>query len=105
MRATHRVAPRGSVDARPVPARVHHAGAGLPRPAGLDGPSAWGYVPARNIAAGAPRVRLAGEARYAAESWDAERRVIYKAEALVKGPNTRFVVTTRTSLQWQRSGI
>ena len=43
-----------------------------------------------------PQVRLAGEARYAADSWEKERRVVYKAEALVKGPNTRFVVTTRT---------
>ncbi len=41
------------------------------------------------------KVRLAGEARYAAESWAQERRVVYKAEALVNGPNTRFVVTTR----------
>lgn len=41
-------------------------------------------------------VRLAGEARYAANSWDHERRIVYKAEALSKGPNTRFVVTTRT---------
>lgn len=46
-------------------------------------------------ATGAPKVRLCGEATYAAESWDKERRVVYKAEALVKGPNTRFVVTTR----------
>jgi hypothetical protein len=40
-------------------------------------------------------VRLAGEGRYQADSWDRERRVIYKAEALPKGPNTRFVVTSR----------
>jgi len=33
------------------------------------------------------------EIRYAAETWDCERRVIVKAEHLVKGPNTRFVVT------------
>ena len=32
---------------------------------------------------------------YQAGSWDAERRVGYKAEALANGPNTRFVVTTR----------
>jgi hypothetical protein len=43
----------------------------------------------------AAKVRLAGEARYRAGSWDRERRVVYKAEALAKGPNTRFVVTTR----------
>jgi hypothetical protein len=33
------------------------------------------------------------EIRYAAETWDRERRVIVKAEHLVKGSNTRFVVT------------
>jgi hypothetical protein len=43
------------------------------------------------------KVRLAGEVRYQAGSWTRERRVVYKAEALVKGPNTRFVVTTRTA--------
>lgn len=41
------------------------------------------------------KVRLAGETRYAAGSWSSLRRVVYKAEALPKGPNTRFVVTTR----------
>jgi Transposase DDE domain group 1 len=42
------------------------------------------------------KVRLAGETAYAADSWPRARRVVYKAEALAKGPNTRFVVTTRT---------
>lgn len=41
------------------------------------------------------KVRLAGEAPYQADSWTRPRRVIYKAEALAKGPNTRFVVTSR----------
>jgi hypothetical protein len=41
-------------------------------------------------------VRLFGEARYAAESWASERRVICKTEWLAKGPNVRFVVTNRT---------
>jgi hypothetical protein len=41
------------------------------------------------------KVRLAGEGQYAAGTWDQARRVVYKAEALPKGPNTRFVVTTR----------
>jgi hypothetical protein len=41
------------------------------------------------------KVRLAAEAGYQAESWPHPRRVVYKAEALEKGPNTRFVVTTR----------
>lgn len=43
---------------------------------------------------GAAKVRLAGEGTYQAESWPTARRVVYKAEALVKGPNTRFVVTS-----------
>jgi hypothetical protein len=51
---------------------------------------------AQQKATGVPKVRLAGEATYAAESWGQERRIVYKAEALAKGPNTRFVVTTRT---------
>jgi hypothetical protein len=42
------------------------------------------------------KVRLAGEVRYQAGSWTRARRVVYKAKALVKGPNTRFVVTTRS---------
>jgi len=43
----------------------------------------------------APKVRLAGETPYQAGTWERERRVVYKAEALAEGPNTRFVVTTR----------
>lgn len=45
---------------------------------------------------GAEKVRLVGEATYRAGSWDKVRRVVYKAEALAKGPNTRFVVTAKT---------
>lgn len=41
------------------------------------------------------KVRLIGETTYQAGSWSHARRVVYKAEALTKGPNTRFVVTTR----------
>ena len=41
-------------------------------------------------------VRLVAETAYQAESWPHPRRVVYKAEALAKGPNTRFVVTSRT---------
>lgn len=41
-------------------------------------------------------VRLAAETAYQAGSWPCTRRVVYKAEALEAGPNTRFVVTTRT---------
>jgi hypothetical protein len=47
-------------------------------------------------ATGATKVRLAGETRYQAGSWRHARRVVFKAEALAAGPNTRFVVTTRT---------
>jgi len=42
------------------------------------------------------KVRLAGETAYQAGSWDRARRVVFKAEVLEKGPNTRFVVTSRT---------
>jgi hypothetical protein len=41
------------------------------------------------------KVRLAAEVSYQAGTWPRVRRVVYKAEALAKGPNTRFVVTTR----------
>jgi Transposase DDE domain group 1 len=49
----------------------------------------------QRAATGAEKVRLVGETIYQAESWDHPRRVVIKAEALPKGPNTRFVVTTR----------
>lgn len=45
---------------------------------------------------GADKVRLAAAAPYQAESWPQPRRVVFKAEVLPKGPNTRFVVTSRT---------
>jgi hypothetical protein len=45
---------------------------------------------------GAEKVRLADKAGYAAGSWSRFRRVVFKAELLPKGPNTRFVVTSRT---------
>jgi hypothetical protein len=41
------------------------------------------------------KVRLVADGQYQAGSWDHERRVIYKTEALEKGLNLRFVVTTR----------
>ncbi len=44
---------------------------------------------------GAEKVRLAGEVGYCADSWPCFRRVVFKAEALAQGPNTRFVVTSR----------
>jgi hypothetical protein len=43
----------------------------------------------------AEKVRLASEVAYQAGSWAAPRRVVFKAEVTPKGPNTRFVVTTR----------
>lgn len=50
---------------------------------------------AQSQAQGGAKVRLAGAASYQAESWPQPRRVVFKAEALANGPNTRFVVTTR----------
>jgi hypothetical protein len=41
------------------------------------------------------KVRLLAEGLYQADSWPHARRVVYKAEALDKGLNLRFVVTTR----------
>ncbi len=41
------------------------------------------------------KVKLFSEGSYGAASWEHERRVAYKAEAMEKGTNTRFVVTTR----------
>ena len=43
----------------------------------------------------AHKVRLFGEDVYAAASWGRARRVVYKAEAMEKGTNRRFVATTR----------
>jgi Transposase DDE domain group 1 len=51
---------------------------------------------AQSVEQGGAKVRLAGEAPYQADSWPHPRRVVFKAEVLPKGPNTRFVVTTRT---------
>jgi hypothetical protein len=51
---------------------------------------------AQSAAAGDAKVRLAGETTYQAGTWDCERQVVYKAEVLGKGPNTRFVVTDHT---------
>ena len=42
------------------------------------------------------KARLFSEGPYGAASWERQRRVVYKAEAMEKGTNTRFVVTTRT---------
>ena len=44
----------------------------------------------------AEKARLFSEGPYGAASWERRRRVVYKAEAMEKGTNTRFVLTTRT---------
>lgn len=44
----------------------------------------------------AQKVRNFHEVRYAAATWDRQRRVIVKAERLREGPNLRFVVTSLT---------
>ena len=41
------------------------------------------------------KATLFGEALYGAASWERERRVVYKAEAMEQGTNRRFVVTTK----------
>jgi len=42
------------------------------------------------------KARLFSEGLYGAANWEHRRRVIYKAEAMEQGTNTRFLVTTRT---------
>jgi hypothetical protein len=42
------------------------------------------------------KVRFFSEGPRGAASWEHPRRVLYKAEAMDKGTNTRFIVTTRT---------
>lgn len=41
------------------------------------------------------KVKLFSEGRYRAGSWEHERRVLYKAEVMEQGTNTRFVLSTR----------
>lgn len=41
------------------------------------------------------KVRLLSQGHYQAGSWQIERRVVYKAEVMEEGTNTRFVVTNR----------
>lgn len=41
------------------------------------------------------KVRLLSQGCYRAGSWEIERRVIYKAEVMEEGTNTRFVVTNK----------
>jgi hypothetical protein len=44
---------------------------------------------------GGRKVRLLCEGHYQAASWHVERRVVYKAEVMEEGTNTRFVVTNK----------
>jgi hypothetical protein len=41
------------------------------------------------------KVRLLSQGHYRAGSWQIERRVVYKAEVMEEGTNTRFVVTNK----------
>ena len=41
------------------------------------------------------KVRLLSQGHYQAGSWQIERRVVYKAEVMEEGTNTRFVVTNK----------
>ena len=74
--------------------RLHHRAGPQPPPGGPGRPAA-GRGPGASRPRPGPKVRLAGETAYQAGSWPHPRRVVFKAEALAKGPNTRFVVTTR----------
>jgi hypothetical protein len=42
------------------------------------------------------KTRLFGEDLYEASSWDKKRKVLYKAEVVQKGTNTRFVLTIKS---------
>jgi hypothetical protein len=50
------------------------------------------------------KARLLAEGSYRAESWERKRRVVYKAEAMAEGTNTRFVVTNKTEKPEQLYG-
>lgn len=50
---------------------------------------------AQSAAQEGAKVRLVEAAAYQAGSWPHPRRVVFKAEVLAKGPNTRFVITNR----------
>jgi len=41
------------------------------------------------------KAKLFSEDVYQAASWERRRRVVYKAEVMEKGTNTRFVLSTR----------
>ncbi|MBA2453879.1 MAG: IS1380 family transposase [Chloroflexia bacterium] len=62
----------------------------------------WAAIPLQVAAqyrrdlTGETKVRFVSELEYQAGSWEQARRVVYKAEAMERGTNTRFVVTNRT---------
>ena len=47
------------------------------------------------------KVKLLAEGTYKVESWDRRRRVVYKAEAMEEGTNTRFVVTNKSAKPYE----
>jgi len=51
---------------------------------------------AQQAQTGEEKVRLVEETVYRAGTWSKERRVVYKAETLAEGSNTRFIVTNGT---------
>jgi len=53
----------------------------------------WREIAKTQFAQNGRKQRIFGEFTYAAETWDRPRHVIVKAEHLVQGENTRFVVT------------
>jgi hypothetical protein len=67
---------------------------GLARNSVLEGLAApWMVAAQTQFEAAQTKVRNFHELRYAAKTWDCQRRVIVKAEYLPAGPNVRFVVT------------
>ena len=58
----------------------------------------------RRYGAQGRKVRLLAESSYGAGSWGRKRRVVYKAEAMEQGTNTRFVVTNKTEKPEQLYG-
>jgi len=70
---------------------------GLARNAVLDRlAEPWRQLAETRFGETGEKQRLFAEVSYGAETWDRPRRVIIKAERLIKGPNTRFVVTNQS---------
>ena len=75
--------------------RLHHRAHPQSAAGGARGAPRWPRRSGNGPPAGRRRCASLGETVYQAGSWSRPRRVVFKAEALPKGPNTRFVVTTR----------